>query len=289
MKASAAVHWWDEGRARWRSRPANKERSYDEPVHSKTRPSKVKSAGERCSVHAALSVYAARGYGPDDEGDTGEHLLDAAARHRSMKHERWHHAGPRRDHIASAQARRVRNQGRKFTSSKFFTLPPMTSRLCAELATELFTPGMRREAVRRACYATIGERVFQYGTRFWTAVSRDAVTALMRDPDFVAVVPAAQRVAIAKECVGAYRKFLDRTGLTALARMLDAIAHDHGRLAAAHASEWRERFDKTDALARDRQRVQFAQSTIGFKARRALEQQPGLAREFYAWLDRHAA
>ena len=67
MKSAEVTHWWDRGRARWRARPANKERSYEEYVHGKRRPHRIADGGERRSVRVALGQYA-RHAGAGHEG-----------------------------------------------------------------------------------------------------------------------------------------------------------------------------------------------------------------------------
>lgn len=56
-KKSDSVQWWDRGRERWRSRAAKKERSYDECVGGKRRPSRDTYPRRDPSVRVALRQY----------------------------------------------------------------------------------------------------------------------------------------------------------------------------------------------------------------------------------------
>lgn len=296
MPSTEKPQWFDRGRARWRSRPEKKARSYEESVGGSRRPERLPDGGARRDVRVALALYArgasgASGMATDDVSEahttsTAERLLDRAASHRSNADTRWRHSVLRRERIARMRYRRAMNHGRRFEYTRVWLVPFVVEQWCRRCPPdERFTAYDRLELVRAACDRHGPARAW----RGWRPSVR-TIDSLCADGDFARAIDAPVRRTFAYACLRARQHFLAHHSDEAFVRMLEALAHDDGRLAPLYAQSLRERegrFDKMlayyDNFARE------PGTTFVGRMRRLLSRDAALAERISSWLARHAA
>jgi hypothetical protein len=188
-KRGDSIQWWDRGRDRWRSRPENKARSYDEPVGGKRRPQREVYRPSRCAVRTAL----AHCHTDDDEG-----ALDRAIERSDPRwtRARWKHTSTRARALARKRLRRAYNRGRKNQTSRPWFFPS------AWLPKPEGTENYLERYERLAALARRAREVFEQASTPWRR--HGPYRQLADDPLFRATFPHGwRRRSIARRCIAA--------------------------------------------------------------------------------------
>lgn len=214
-KRDDSIQWWDRGRARWRSRPENKERSYDESVGGKRRPVRELYSPSRSAMRVALAQCCVGA----DESVMDRALDRSDDRERSW---RWKHSLPRRTVVDRKRVRRVCGYARAHWVSRAWSFRWAWLRRM-KVAGDFFSMYELKRALTEAARS-----VFAKGQRGELRTS--AAIALEEHPQFREHVPHGwKRRSLARRCIRALVR--EREQSARFADTLRAIISGAGKFA----------------------------------------------------------
>ena len=268
-ETKSPIQWWDCGRARWRSRPAKKERSFDERVGARRGACPKEFAAARGPVRSALARYCV-----DRDEPALDRRVAALGRARLDPHW-WTRTRTKRDALQFKRLSRVLRYG----SSRFIRRPwRVRSRWLRALECWKSADSWHsRFAIIDALTAA---------TREWCASpASQRPRRLEDDPRFVQHVPHGwRRRSLAKRCVSA---LLARREMSTTADMLGSLLRMRGPSAPMYAALVSSALLGDAQTSRDRE-LFGRNGELSRRLRRAVERDPSLAERVRAWVSEHA-
>ncbi|MBL8679356.1 MAG: hypothetical protein JNK05_09335 [Myxococcales bacterium] len=269
-KRDESIQWWDRGRARWRSRPEKKERSYDEAVGGRRRPVRELYGLSRSPVREALARCRAE---VDDD------LLDRAVERCSERTSqwRWKHSLPRKFALDRKRVRRVCGYGRRHWVKRAWAFRWMW--LCKMKVARDF----RSMYALKVAFTDAARAVFASAER--GALRKSASETLEEHPLFVEHVPNGwRRRSLARRCIRALAR--EKQQAARFSSTLWSIIEGGGRFAPKFAVVFYVALHRDDAPRWLRECTCWY-SGYSERLEHELAKDPALDAAMRAWIEEH--